>query len=226
MPPPFFRAVVNVRALRLRASPTLESATLASLPRGTAVEVLPDEHTSLGTGVWAHVRAGKRMGWMARKYLTPEDHQAAPPGPCEEFPWMPIALGEVDTAEFTEPGQTNPRVAEYLATTDLGIELAGDDSTPWCSGFVNWGVEKSGHAGTNSAAARSWLDWGRELKLPRRGVIAVFKRGQFGGHVGFFIRRDTLAAGAGRLWILGGNQSDRVSIAGYDPARLLGYRVP
>jgi uncharacterized protein (TIGR02594 family) len=82
-------------------------------------------------------------------------------------------------------------------------------------------VEKSGHAGTDSAAARSWLGWGRSVSRPRRGVIAVLQRGPVGGHVGFFIRKDTE-----RLWLLGGNQANMVSIAGYDPARLLDYRVP
>lgn len=226
MSQPFSRAVVNVRSLRLRASPSLESATLASLARGTAVDVLPDDVEHGLPGVWVHVQAGKRIGWMARKYLTPEDHHAAPPGPAEEFPWMPIALADLGVTENTDPGKTNPRVAEYLASTNLGVELAGNDSTPWCSGFVNSCVERSGYAGTDSAAARSWLDWGRTVMRPRRGVIAVLQRGPVGGHVGFFIRKDTLPAGGGRLWLLGGNQANMVSIAGYDPARLLDYRVP
>ena len=209
---------MNVRALRLRASPATDAAVLASLPRGTAVDVV----TWKGDApVWVQVRAGRRIGWMARKYLTAEDHQAAPPGPAEEFPWMPIALGELGTREDTDPGETNPRVAEYLAATDLHHELAADDSTPWCSGFACWCVEKSGHASTNSAAAKSWLDWGRPLSIPRRGVIAIFQRGQVGGHVGFYVRRDTE-----KIWVLGGNQGNLVSVAGYAPDRLLGYRLP
>lgn len=218
---PFSRAIVNARALRIRESPSLDSAVVGTLQRGTAVEVLPDELGTPGaTGVWVHVRAGKRIGWMGRKYLTPEDHQAAPPSEAEEFPWMPLALGEIGTAEVPGAGE-NPRVLEYLRSTDLDAGLAAHDSTPWCSGFVNWCVEKSGYAGTNSAAAKSWLDWGRPLTLPRRGVIAVLKRGSAGHHVGFFVRRDT-----DRLWLLGGNQLNRVGISGYDPKRLLGYRVP
>jgi uncharacterized protein (TIGR02594 family) len=173
------------------------------------------------SNVWAHVQAGKRIGWMAKKYLTPEDHQAAPPSAEEECPWMPVALGELGVRESTEPGQSNPRIVLYLLSTDLGHEQAHDDSTPWCSAFINWCVERSGHAGTNSAAARSWLDWGRPISIPRRGVLAVFKRGQSGGHVGAFIRRDTE-----RIWVLGGNQTNEVSIAGYAPDRLLGYRLP
>ncbi len=218
VPQVFTRAVVCVQALRLRASPSLQSESLATVARGTAVDVLD---TVSDSSVWVHVRAGKKIGWMARKYLIAEEHQAAPPGPSEEFPWMPLALGELGTSELTAPGQSNPRVIEYLRSTDLGVELAGDDSTPWCSGFANWCVQKCGYAGTNSAAARSWLDWGRTLQRPRRGVVVVLKRGQTGGHVGFFIRRD-----AERLWLLGGNQSNQVSIAGYDPTRLLDYRVP
>jgi uncharacterized protein (TIGR02594 family) len=211
------RYVVNARALRLRESPALDSRTVATVPRGTVVQVIT---VPVSGSVWAQVQAGKRIGWMARKYLTPEDHQAAPPSAQEEFPWMPIALGELGVRERTEPGESNPRVEEYLLSTDLGAGLAKDDSTPWCSGFVNWCVEKSGYAGSNSAAAASWLGWGRGLNVARRGVVAVLKRAG-GHHVGFYLRRDTE-----KLWLLGGNQTNEVGIAGYDPARLLGYRVP
>jgi len=137
----------------------------------------------------------------------------------EEFPWMPLALSEMGVTE-APGGGNNPRVVEYLHSTDLDRGLAALDSTPWCSGFVNWCVEKSGFAGSNSAAARSWLHWGTSVAVPRRGCISVFSR-DGGGHVAFYVRSE----GEQHL-VLGGNQGDQVSIRGYAKNRLLDFRVP
>lgn len=212
---PLRRAVVTASALRLREQPTTSSPMLSSVPRGTTVEVIgvaPGE-------LWTQVKAGRRIGWMASKYLVAEDHPLVPKSPREEFPWMPIATSELGVREVLGEG-VNPRVAQYLGSTNLDRKAASDDSTPWCSGFVNWCVEKAGLVGTDSASARSWLDWGRPITMPRRGCVSVFKR-DGGGHVGFYIGRTQT-----HIQVLGGNQSNMVSVAAYDALRLLGYRVP
>jgi uncharacterized protein (TIGR02594 family) len=225
-PLPSLEYVVTASALRLRQSPALNANVLASLPRGTVVRVLS---TDAG-GAWSLVAPSKRTsaprtGWMATKYLVSADHPTAPASPVEEFPWMPIALGEVGVTEIAG-SPSNPRVVEYLRSTELDRELASDDSTPWCSAFVNWCVERAGLMGTNSAAAKSWLDWGRALKVPRRGCITVLSR-TGGAHVGFFMgKSDITYGGVLGLSLLGGNQNDEVWTQSYDPARLLGYRVP
>jgi uncharacterized protein (TIGR02594 family) len=207
--------VVTASALRLRQNPSTNAVVLNSVPRGTTVELL----STTDRERWSQVRAGRRIGWMASKYLAPLGHATAPPSDREEFGWMPLALGELGVKEL-EGMANNPRVLEYLRSTELDHELASEDSTPWCSGLVNWCVEHAGFAGTNSAAAKSWLDWGRPITTPRRGCITVLSRGRAGGHVGFFIESTPSA-----LRLLGGNQSNEVSIAGFDKERLLGYRV-
>jgi uncharacterized protein (TIGR02594 family) len=139
----------------------------------------------------------------------------------EEFPWMPIALHEMGVKETPGAGN-NPRVVAYLRSTSLDADQAAQDATPWCSAFVNWCVEGCGIPGTNSAAARSWLTWGRAVAVPRRGCIAVFSRGT-GGHVAFYVGMSTALA---QILVLGGNQTDCVCISGYEKSRLLGYRLP
>ena len=42
-----------------------------------------------------------------------------------------------------------------------------------------------------------------------------------GGHVGFYVRETDRY-----VYILGGNQSNKVSIAGYDKGRIIAYRLP
>jgi uncharacterized protein (TIGR02594 family) len=109
----------------------------------------------------------------------------------------------------------NKRILEYHATTTL---KAKSDEVPWCSSFVNWVVFKCSMEGTNSAAARSWMKWGKGLTKPVKGCIVVFTR-TGGGHVGFYHSEDK-----GFIYVLGGNQSNSVNISAYAKSRLLGYR--
>lgn len=214
--------VVTVTNLLLRQSPSISSDVVGRLPRATWVQLLgqtPD-------GQWSQVQIGKRIGWMASQYLEPIGSPLAPLDVAEEYSWMPIALREIGVRENLAPDQSCARVVEYLRTTTLDEAQASNDATPWCSGFVNWCLEHAGVAGTRSAAARSWLDWGRPLVKPRRGVITVLSRGA-GGHVGFYIGRGTLSfGGQPSVDLLGGNQNNEVCIASFDPDRVLGYRVP
>ena len=134
--------------------------------------------------------------------------------------WFDVAKGEIGVKEI--PGETdNPRIIEYDKCTRL---KATDDETPWCSAFVNWCVVQVGLKGTNSAAARSWLDWGVPIDTPKEGCIVILKRGlPPSGHVTFF---DSVCPDPHYLHCLGGNQSDQVKYSNYPISDVLGYRWP
>jgi uncharacterized protein (TIGR02594 family) len=86
---------------------------------------------------------------------------------------------------------------------------------------VNFCVTEAGVQGTRSKAARSWINWGREAGDFFPGCIVVLERGSPPkGHVGFFVGTE-----AGRIRLLGGNQSDRVSIASFDADKVLARRL-
>lgn len=118
--------------------------------------------------------------------------------------WLEVARGELGTTEI-RGGRDNPRVVEYHQATSL---KAKDDETSWCSSFVNWSMQQAGVAGTNSAAARSWLHWGqavpRDSAHVRPGDVIVFPRGNnpAQGHVA--IVQDVMPNGQVR--VVGGNQ--------------------
>jgi uncharacterized protein (TIGR02594 family) len=135
-------------------------------------------------------------------------------------PWLPAAFAEVGVAAWPE-GRSNPRITAYHANTSI----AGyDDKASWCSSFVHWCLAQAGVAGTGSALARSWLDWGEPLAEPRPGCIAVLWRespDSWKGHVGFYLRHD-----AAQVWLLGGNQLGRVCENAYPLACVLAYRWP
>jgi uncharacterized protein (TIGR02594 family) len=135
-----------------------------------------------------------------------------------------IAMKELGTAEIFgdshRNGGDNSRIVEYHAATSL---RATSDEVPWCASFVNWCLKKATIDGTNSARARSFLTWGVAVSLEeaQRGDIVVLSRGTNGqfGHVGFFAGQEGKS-----VLVLGGNQSNKVSISPYPLHRILSIR--
>lgn len=97
----------------------------------------------------------------------------------------------------------------------------------WCGAFVGMVVAATlpkEVLPANPLGARNWLRFGSEIDEPQIGAVAVFWRGSksgWSGHVGFVAGHDKT-----HLHILGGNQSDSVSVARIAKDRLLGYRWP
>jgi uncharacterized protein (TIGR02594 family) len=131
--------------------------------------------------------------------------------------WLQIARGEMGQTEIQGP-RNNPRILEYHNSVAGNIK---SDEVPWCSSFVNFCISSAGVVGTNSAAARSWLNWGKSATNPKLGDIAVFSRGAPpSGHVGFYVGETDAF-----VLVLGGNQGNAVSIARYPKDRLLAIRT-
>jgi len=130
--------------------------------------------------------------------------------------WYALALQERGVVEGPGP-KDNPRVQAYYR--DAGFPGVKHDSVPWCAAFVGAMLKRANERPSGSLLARSYLKWGEVLRQPKIGCIVIMQRGNstFLGHVAFY---------AGPGLILGGNQSDKVSIAGFDPRSVLGYRWP
>lgn len=204
---------VTASTLNVREAPSISAAAVGYLQEGDIVEHI----STSGDGYWIKIKMEGLEGWSSHKYLA---LTVPDTGTIEEFPWMSIALAEQGVKEY--PGdRDNPRIVEYLKSTNLGAPYDSDDETYWCAAFVNWCVERSRYEGTDSAWARSWLNWGRKADAPRRGCIVVFSRGASSGHVGFYIGETHT-----QIKVLGGNQSDAVNISNYAKSKLLGYRLP
>jgi uncharacterized protein (TIGR02594 family) len=141
-----------------------------------------------------------------------------PQGNGDMEPWLFIAYNEMGVSEVVGP-EHNPKILEYASITTL---KAPDDETPWCAAFVGWCLEKAGIVSTRSAAARSYLKWGYEIKEPREGCIVVLARGKApAGHVGFYVGETTE-----HVCLLGGNQANQVSEQMHTKRRILSYRWP
>ena len=147
---------------------------------------------------------------------TPDIPQAGDPK------WLKLAKAEIGTKEV-KGDEDNPVIMRYYA--DAGFPEIKHDETPWCAGFVGAMLERSGYASAKTLWARSYMKWGKKLSQPKLGCIVVFSRGDpraGTGHVGFYMGQDL----DGNILLLGGNQSNQVSITTYSKSRLLGYRWP
>ncbi|MCE7936996.1 hypothetical protein DCC79_00305 [bacterium] len=138
-------------------------------------------------------------------------------GGTSEPPWISVARAEIGMKEI-KGEKHNPRIVEYLKTTGSWWSA---DETPWCSGFVNWVMAKAGYAGTGSAKAVSWLDWGTTVDQPALGAIGVISYGGGKGHVGFVVGKQ-----GGNVLLLGGNQSDEVKISTFAADRFSVFAFP
>ena len=138
----------------------------------------------------------------------------------EQPAWLEHAWREAGVRE--EPGSaSNDRILQFFR--DVGHQTVTSDEVAWCAAFVGACLERSGFRSTRSLLARSYLEWGEPLKKARIGAIAVLSRGSDPGqgHVGFVI-----GSTAEKLFLLGGNQKDAVSIQSFEIDRLLGFRWP
>lgn len=134
--------------------------------------------------------------------------------------WLREAQRHLGTHEW--PGRRhNPAVVQFFARAGFGG--IRDDETPWCAAFINAVMAACHLPTTGKLTARSFLNWGEEIAEPKYGAVAVFRRGRstWQGHVGLAVDHD-----ATHISVLGGNQSNAVTIARYPRSKLLGFRWP
>lgn len=105
------------------------------------------------------------------------------------------------------PGKANnPTITNWAK--ECGIGAYSTDAIPWCGLFMAVCAKRAGWARpSNPLWARDWATWGKPRTGPAMlGDVLVFVR-DGGGHVAIYVGED-----ATHYHILGGNQSDRVSI--------------
>jgi uncharacterized protein (TIGR02594 family) len=143
-----------------------------------------------------------------------------PTSTMQQPPWMAVAWAELGQSEIGG-ARANARILDYF--NQVGHNTVADDETAWCAAFVGACLERAGIPSTPSLMARSYLDWGQSAAEPSAGSIAVLSRGANTslGHVGFLVGMTDTS-----IYLLGGNQSNAVSVARFDRSRLLGIRMP
>ncbi|MEM6663060.1 MAG: TIGR02594 family protein [Pseudomonadota bacterium] len=136
------------------------------------------------------------------------------------FPWMELALRKKGLHE----GRNNAELRKFLKSD--GKTLGDPARLPWCGDFVETCIAVTlpeATVPTNPYLARNWLKFGTTVD-PCFGSVMVFWRGSrsgHSGHVGFYYSED-----ADTYHILGGNQSNTVSVTKLRKNRFLGARMP
>jgi uncharacterized protein (TIGR02594 family) len=134
---------------------------------------------------------------------------------------LKIAFKELGNEEILG-NQHNPEILKYASET--GIKSITSDEIPWCSTFINWVAKKAGLQYSGKANARSWLNIGTRVSTPEPGDIVVFWREShesWKGHVGIFLGVSTDKK---RVYCLGGNQGNRVSVSAYRLNTVLAFQ--
>ncbi|MFE3838868.1 NlpC/P60 family protein [Pseudogemmobacter sonorensis] len=140
--------------------------------------------------------------------------------PSGDLPWMTEARRVLGRHEVRDNGW----LRSWLKSD--GRTLGDPAKLPWCGDFVETCIRLAlptepfpGALGQNPYWARNWLELGERTAVTY-GAVLVFERGS-GGHVGFAVGAD-----AACYHVLGGNQSNAVTIARMERKRLLGARWP
>jgi uncharacterized protein (TIGR02594 family) len=106
------------------------------------------------------------------------------------------------------PGNVdNPVILAWAK--EIGEPGYKHDATAWCGLFVGLCAKRAGWDARpkgNALWARNWATWGTKASKAMLGDVLVFPRGP-GGHVALYVGEDST-----HYHILGGNQSDKVSI--------------
>ena len=138
--------------------------------------------------------------------------------------WFDEAQRLVGTREIVGP-KHNPTIMGWikkLGSKVLGVAIS-DDETPWCGTFTAHCITTAGlPAAPIAVRASSWETWGSNLRADRLapGAVLVFRR-PGGGHVGFYVAEDKDC-----YHVLGGNQSNAVTITRIEKSRCVARRWP
>lgn len=135
-------------------------------------------------------------------------------------PWLAEAWREYGQREIAGT-RHNARITSFFK--ELGHEQFASDETAWCAAFLGACLERAEYPSTRSLMARSYASYGKGSKTESIGAVAVLSRGSNPalGHVGFL-----LGWSEEQLWLLGGNQSNAVTVAPFARDRLVALRWP
>lgn len=136
------------------------------------------------------------------------------------------ALELIGTREVVGKGSDRTIMDWRDTLNQAGVKISGysDDDIPWCGLFVAWVAYKrrdnAAEVVKDPLWARNWASYGNKADKASLGDVLVFVRNG-GGHVGFYIAEDATC-----YHVLGGNQSNAVTITRIEKSRCIAVRRP
>lgn len=145
----------------------------------------------------------------------------------KQFQWLALeeaprhllkAIELYGTKETVGP-KHNPVIMGWAK--ELGIDYYKSDEIPWCGLFMAIIISRAARTPVQDPLrALSWAKFGVKVDTPMLGDILTFTR-DGGGHVGLYIGENSSV-----YYVLGGNQSNAVSIVPIAKSRLYEARRP
>jgi uncharacterized protein (TIGR02594 family) len=124
------------------------------------------------------------------------------------------------TLEAAGPAN-NSVILDWAKETGLA-RIFTADSIPWCGLFMAVVAKRGGKPIVEGPLwARNWGKFGKPADKAQLGDVLVFRRAQASGHVGLYVGEDY-----GAYHVLGGNQSDGVTITRIAKDRCIAVRRP
>lgn len=161
------------------------------------------------------------VGLRARPLIGPLTYKALfhAPAQSERLPWMHYAImlrGLHEVRDYSALKKAFSKSVSWIDPREI----------PWCGAFVATCM-RSAYPNIpipdNPLGARNWKDFGVNHD-PVYGSVLVFWRGSkdgWKGHVGFYYGEDATA-----YHVLGGNQSNAVTVTRVSKTRLITARMP
>jgi uncharacterized protein (TIGR02594 family) len=135
---------------------------------------------------------------------------------------MPRSRSDAADAAAQVPGAAGV-LLEALRWRGRTARQIGLPSKLWCADFMNFVLRRAGGKGTQSRAARSFLQYGKKLDGPRVGALVIFyRKGPNNGHVGVVRGTD----GQGNPIVVSGNHGLTVSQSVYPKSKVMAYVMP
>jgi uncharacterized protein (TIGR02594 family) len=217
---------VKKKPVKKKAKKKVNRQTVAAVQPAPAPVVQYDENTA--HGYWLAERArNEALASITPKQLTTDDKRRLIAKNCNMFN-CGQASKVVAEAKKWEGKHARSNRAELANLMRDGNNQQPVDPVriPWCAGFVNAILARTGHETTESLQARSFLSWGAKTKDPKEGDIVVLTRGKskYAGHVGFFQGYEWYGSEL-YVKVLGGNQNKAVNVAYFPARKVLGYRT-
>lgn len=127
--------------------------------------------------------------------------------------WMATAIGEIGVAEYAGMHRANPRIMEYFKASKYWGTDDTSAANAWCGSFAAWVMKQNGFEPVAKAyRAKEWKNFGKVINSPVCGALGIKTR-TGGGHVSFVVGQN---AAGNKLFMLGGNQDDKVQIKEYE----------
>lgn len=156
---------------------------------------------------------------VAALRMNPKQPSALPaPAPDEPMPpWM----AEMHRRMGLHEGRNNASLIEWLK---IGKYLGDPKELPWCGDAVETCFAKElplEPLPANPFWAQGWIKFGKGLADPHVGAVGVIRWSASAGHVGI-----VAAAKAAQVCLLGGNQSNAITLAWFPRSKFIGFRWP